>query len=200
MLPPRDGNYDPFLPPEPISYICPFSRMLQNNKDTGVLDINCCDPLGRSALLMAIDNENLEIIELLLDNKASASKSVILNLRDLFQGRKRGQSFILKKKKVYSVPYAPEIIYIILPSKRRQRFPFRFHYSVNCLLCNYSVAASLQSVIKDFCFINKMYCDFRSKRKMLCCTPSTKSMLKLLNFCLNTKRRYIRKANYTYVN
>ena len=44
-------------------------RMLESNKDKGVLDINCCDPLGRSALLMAIDNENLEIIELLLDNK-----------------------------------------------------------------------------------------------------------------------------------
>ena len=43
--------------------------MLESNKDKGVLDINCCDPLGRSALLMAIDNENLEIIELLLDNK-----------------------------------------------------------------------------------------------------------------------------------
>lgn len=30
------------------------------------LNINCCDPLGRSGLLMAIDNENLEMIELLL--------------------------------------------------------------------------------------------------------------------------------------
>ena len=46
-----------------------FLSMLESNRDKGVLDINCCDPLGRSALLMAIDNENLEIIELLLDNK-----------------------------------------------------------------------------------------------------------------------------------
>ena len=36
---------------------------------SGLLNINCCDPLGRSALLMAIDNENLEMVELLLDNK-----------------------------------------------------------------------------------------------------------------------------------
>ena len=35
----------------------------------GLLDINCRDPLGRSALLMAIDNENLEMVELMLDNK-----------------------------------------------------------------------------------------------------------------------------------
>ena len=38
---------------------------------SGLLNINCCDPLGRSALLMAIDNENLEMVELLLDNKVS---------------------------------------------------------------------------------------------------------------------------------
>ena len=46
--------------------------MLESEKDSGQLDINCCDPLGRSALLMAIDNENLEIIEMLLDNKVRA--------------------------------------------------------------------------------------------------------------------------------
>ena len=55
-------------------------RMLESNKDKGVLDINCCDPLGRSALLMAIDNENLEIIELLLDNKV---RTRILHSRHL---------------------------------------------------------------------------------------------------------------------
>ena len=45
-------------------------RMLSSpDTASGVLDINCCDPLGRSALLMAIDNENLEMVELLLENK-----------------------------------------------------------------------------------------------------------------------------------
>lgn len=29
-------------------------------------NMNCCDPIGRSALLMAIDNENLDMIEELL--------------------------------------------------------------------------------------------------------------------------------------
>ena len=50
--------------------------------NNGLLDINCCDPLGRSALLMAIDNENLEMVELLLDNKVHVlcSKSSIIIL------------------------------------------------------------------------------------------------------------------------
>lgn len=30
------------------------------------ININCIDPLGRTALLIAIENENLEIVELLL--------------------------------------------------------------------------------------------------------------------------------------
>ena len=30
------------------------------------ININCIDPLGRTALLIAIENENLELIELLL--------------------------------------------------------------------------------------------------------------------------------------
>ena len=43
--------------------------MLENCKGTGKINIDCVDPLGRSALLMAIDNENLEMVELLLENK-----------------------------------------------------------------------------------------------------------------------------------
>ena len=59
-------------------YFCIFCiyRMLAQLKD-GQLDINCCDPLGRSALLMAIDNENLEMVDLLLDNKVGKLTSML---------------------------------------------------------------------------------------------------------------------------
>jgi len=42
-------------------------RMLQSSGS--VINIGCVDPLGRTALLMAIDNENMEMVELLLENK-----------------------------------------------------------------------------------------------------------------------------------
>lgn len=32
------------------------------------LDVNCKDPVGRSAIRMTIDNENLKLLELLLEN------------------------------------------------------------------------------------------------------------------------------------
>ncbi|KAK2704154.1 transient receptor potential-gamma protein-like isoform X2 [Artemia franciscana] len=41
-------------------------RILQRAAEAQFIDINCVDPLGRSALLIAIDNENFEMIELLL--------------------------------------------------------------------------------------------------------------------------------------
>ena len=45
-------------------------RLLQRTQNcTPPLNINCVDPLGRTALLMAIDNENLEMVELLIENK-----------------------------------------------------------------------------------------------------------------------------------
>lgn len=42
-------------------------RVVARARDTGHINVDCVDPLGRSALLMAIDNENLEMVELLLE-------------------------------------------------------------------------------------------------------------------------------------
>ena len=41
------------------------------------ININCIDPLGRTALLMAIDNENLEMIELLLEFKVETKDALL---------------------------------------------------------------------------------------------------------------------------
>ena len=50
-------------------------RMLE---DTSlVINMNCTDPLGRTALLKAIDNENMEILELLLENKVETKDALL---------------------------------------------------------------------------------------------------------------------------
>ena len=63
-------------------------RMLE---DTNlVINMNCTDPLGRSALLMAIDNENMEILELLLENKVFCGNRRVKNAwHDVFRLRPR---------------------------------------------------------------------------------------------------------------
>jgi len=54
-----------------------YTRMLQNSRETGAINIDCVDPLGRTALLMAIDNENLEMVELLLENKVETKDALL---------------------------------------------------------------------------------------------------------------------------
>ncbi|XP_054722171.1 transient-receptor-potential-like protein [Uloborus diversus] len=55
------------------------ARMLDmSNRNRSLkLDINCKDPVGRSATLMAIDNENLEMLELLLENGVESRDALL---------------------------------------------------------------------------------------------------------------------------
>ncbi|XP_032812445.2 short transient receptor potential channel 4-like isoform X1 [Petromyzon marinus] len=45
------------------------------------ININCTDPLGRSALLIAIENENLEVIELLLSSNVFVGDALLHAIR-----------------------------------------------------------------------------------------------------------------------
>ncbi|XP_036814235.1 short transient receptor potential channel 5 [Oncorhynchus mykiss] len=45
------------------------------------MDVNCLDPLGRSALLIAIENENLEVMELLLDHGVATGDALLYAIR-----------------------------------------------------------------------------------------------------------------------
>lgn len=45
------------------------------------ININCLDPLGRSALLIAIENENLEVMELLLSHDMYMGDALLYAIR-----------------------------------------------------------------------------------------------------------------------
>lgn len=57
-------------------------RILTENKEK--ININCVDPLGRSALLMAIDNENLEMVELLINYKVDTKDALLHAISEEF--------------------------------------------------------------------------------------------------------------------
>ncbi|XP_026671309.1 transient receptor potential-gamma protein isoform X2 [Ceratina calcarata] len=65
-------------------------RMLQASQAADLspegskLNINCMDPLGRSALLMAIDNENLEMVELLIEHKVDTKDALLHAISEEF--------------------------------------------------------------------------------------------------------------------
>ncbi|XP_012217275.1 transient receptor potential-gamma protein isoform X3 [Linepithema humile] len=58
-------------------------RMLQKAHEADI-NINCVDPLGRSALLMAIDNENLEMVELLIEHKVDTKDALLHAISEEF--------------------------------------------------------------------------------------------------------------------
>ena len=51
--------------------------MLQKAQTCSYINVNCVDPLGRSGLLMAIDNENLEMVELLLEFRVETKDALL---------------------------------------------------------------------------------------------------------------------------
>lgn len=52
--------------------------------ETEYININCVDPLGRSALLMAIDNENLEMVELLINYSVDTKDALLHAISEEF--------------------------------------------------------------------------------------------------------------------
>ncbi|XP_062705319.1 transient receptor potential-gamma protein [Aedes albopictus] len=59
-------------------------RILEKAEAEGHININCVDPLGRSALLMAIDNENLEMVELLINHKMDTKDALLHAISEEF--------------------------------------------------------------------------------------------------------------------
>jgi transient receptor potential cation channel subfamily C member 4 len=61
-----------------------IDRMLQAAQDTMMINFNCVDPLGRTALLMAIDNENLEMVELLINHRVDTKDALLHAISEEF--------------------------------------------------------------------------------------------------------------------
>lgn len=55
--------------------ICRLLREYKDNPEE--LDINCVDPLNRTALISGIENENIELIKLLIDEGIQVKVSQI---------------------------------------------------------------------------------------------------------------------------
>lgn len=67
------------------SIFCSYFRILQDvNEENDHININCVDPLGRSALLMAIDNENLDMVELLINYKVDTKDALLHAISEEF--------------------------------------------------------------------------------------------------------------------
>lgn len=84
--------------------------MLQRAEETGYININCVDPLGRSALLMAIDNENLEMVELLIEHKVETKDALLHAISEEFV---EAVEVLLDHEETIHKPGEPHVSYIL---------------------------------------------------------------------------------------
>jgi transient receptor potential cation channel subfamily C protein 4 len=65
-------------------------KLIQEHKDQPeILNINCTDPLERSALIAAIENENIELITLLLEEGIKVKDALLHAIKEEYvEGRK----------------------------------------------------------------------------------------------------------------
>ena len=48
-----------------------------------IFDVNCVDPLGRSALIISVENENIDMIEMLLSMKIKPKDALLVSIREV---------------------------------------------------------------------------------------------------------------------
>lgn len=75
------------------------------------ININCVDPLGRTALLIAIENENLEIIELLLSYNVHVGDALLHAIRKEVVG---AVELLLNHKKPRGEKQVPSDLQLLL--------------------------------------------------------------------------------------
>jgi hypothetical protein len=50
-----------------------------------IFDMNCVDPLGRSALIIAVENENRDMIEMLLETGIKIKDALLVAIRYMME-------------------------------------------------------------------------------------------------------------------
>ncbi|GBP17796.1 Transient receptor potential-gamma protein [Eumeta japonica] len=86
QLTPQEKTY--LLHADRGDYVTVKRLIEQFGSKPDVLDINCVDPLNRSALIAAIENENIELIKLLLSSGilVKVSRKIGNSMRAIWSG------------------------------------------------------------------------------------------------------------------
>lgn len=91
------------------------------------ININCVDPLGRTALLIAIENENLEIIELLLSYNVHVGDALLHAIRKEVVG---AVELLLNHKKPRGEKQVPSDLQLLLTFEHTDLFIFLIYLFV----------------------------------------------------------------------
>lgn len=104
-------------------------RLIAENKDNpDELNINCVDPLNRSALISAIENENIELIKILLAENIKVNDALLHAISEQYV---EAVELLLQHEETNHIPGQPYVIINILfaylksfQSKSRQEIAY----------------------------------------------------------------------------
>ena len=80
------------------------------SKRPQIFDVNCVDPLGRSALIISVENENIDMIEMLLSMKIKPKDALLVSIREEYVD---GVEILLKYEEEFhneGDPYSWELL------------------------------------------------------------------------------------------
>nr|XP_053627828.1 transient receptor potential protein-like isoform X1 [Cherax quadricarinatus] len=104
--------------------------MRENEKKEGSFNINCLDPLGRSALIISIENENMDMIEMLLKENIESRDALLFAISEEYvEGveallvheeniHKPGDLYSWEKTNFERTTFTPDITPLILAAHR----------------------------------------------------------------------------------
>ncbi|XP_064099738.1 transient receptor potential protein-like [Macrobrachium nipponense] len=128
----------------------------QNTKKKGSFNINCLDPLGRSALIIAIENENLDMMDLLLQQEICPADGLLHAIAEeyvegveilLVHEEKihvPGEPYSWQKLKGERSTFTPDITPLIMAAHRN-------HYEILKLLLDRGATIPMPHDIKCAC-------------------------------------------------
>lgn len=63
-----------------VAYVKRMVKAFRSKKN--IFDINCTDPLGRSGLIIAIENENMEMMQFLIEAGIEPRDAILVAIRE----------------------------------------------------------------------------------------------------------------------
>ncbi|XP_068231132.1 transient receptor potential protein-like [Palaemon carinicauda] len=128
----------------------------QNSKKEGSFNLDCLDPLGRSGLIIAIENENIEMMELLLEQGISPADGLLHAIAEEYvEGVEQlllheekihvpGEPYSWQKLKGERSTFTPDITPLIMAAHRN-------HYEILKLLLDRGATIPMPHDIKCAC-------------------------------------------------
>lgn len=104
-----------------------FRLIAENKDDPNELNINCVDPLNRSALITAIENENIELIKILLEADIKVNDALLHAISEEYV---EAVELLLYHEETHHISGEPYVCRIFILAKEMSMFALQIKIKV----------------------------------------------------------------------